>query len=423
LKRDAEFLRETEEVEQLLMKHFIVDCFLGFKRNVAFRFFLGHFNNPRHRSHRIRSRLIGTVLSALFFIFCIVATVYLGAEIGSRATTVWLTVLLTAIIEDVIFIQPVVIFFSWVAIPSTIASEASLLVQQFMFKSRLVLMRTKGMLRETNALVQHFSPACRVARKFPSLPVCRLLLSLCDFDVPNRDIVAPRDKPYRTLRGIAMSVTFLPLLAQHAVIEIIFAILCNIVLGCLLLISTVSFPVAIIVLVFLLSTPVLREAVLNSNLWYKAREKQEIFKQNTFFSEDAEAKENEKLHYERTKFKPLLDIRQLHASYIENSEIEKMNQNTFGAPGTLLDNAVPVDDNAGKVRTSPGKVMNFDDIYFRDEVDSEVRVWLVRTCPWGWAVIAREPTTPVLCSQAGRHCRAPLIGVGASCSVTEQCRA
>ena len=44
--------------------------------------------------------------------------------------------------------------------------------------------RQKGVIRDSNSLIQHFNPACRVARAFPSLPISRFLMILNDYDVP-----------------------------------------------------------------------------------------------------------------------------------------------------------------------------------------------------------------------------------------------
>ena len=39
-------------------------------------------------------------------------------------------------------------------------------------------------MRDSNAYIQHFNPACRVARMLPALPIARLLFAMNDFDVP-----------------------------------------------------------------------------------------------------------------------------------------------------------------------------------------------------------------------------------------------
>ncbi|RYG63709.1 hypothetical protein EON64_15375, partial [archaeon] len=50
-------------------------------------------------------------------------------------------------------------------------------------RARLVLLRSRGVMKRSRMLVQHFNAACRVARSNPHWPVARMLLSVNDVDI------------------------------------------------------------------------------------------------------------------------------------------------------------------------------------------------------------------------------------------------
>ena len=63
-------------------------------------------------------------------------------------------------------------------------AEISYLCQTLRERTRIIMMRTFGNMREATSYQQHLNPACRVARAHPHLPIARLLLSIQDVDVP-----------------------------------------------------------------------------------------------------------------------------------------------------------------------------------------------------------------------------------------------
>jgi len=88
------------------------------------------------------------------------------------------------------------------------------------------MMRTTGLMRDADALVQHFNPACRVARMYPQLPISRLLMSINDFDIPERTL-------YGSFGGrfIAL-IAFSPEVLQEILLDLLsFALIDFILLG------------------------------------------------------------------------------------------------------------------------------------------------------------------------------------------------
>jgi hypothetical protein len=92
-------------------------------------------------------------------------------------------------------------------------------------RSKLVLLRSHGLINNHNQLIQHLNPICRVSRIFPVLPISRLLMSLNDYDMPNR----PADNLYiiKLFQKIISCVLYLPFNFIETVIYIILTVFIN----------------------------------------------------------------------------------------------------------------------------------------------------------------------------------------------------
>jgi hypothetical protein len=101
-----------------------------------------------------------------------------------------------------------------------VARDAREMVDYLSKRSRFIMMRTAGQMRDAGALVQHFNSACRAARMFPALPVSRLLFSLNDSDVPQH-------KPFNYLYALTQMTAYLPRDVQAAVLNMFVAFLMN----------------------------------------------------------------------------------------------------------------------------------------------------------------------------------------------------
>jgi hypothetical protein len=172
----------SEEKEEFLMSSFIVDSFHGYKRLIATKYFLDRYNksSPNVMMEFLRISIFIVIMTVMVYYIA-----YFSTIIGSRSTDLWLIVVLLSIIDDLIIVQPLVIWIKWAMIDAPVAKDARELVDCLKKRSRFIMMRSTGyMLRHTEALIQHFNSACRAARMYPSLPIARLLFSLNDSDVP-----------------------------------------------------------------------------------------------------------------------------------------------------------------------------------------------------------------------------------------------
>jgi hypothetical protein len=123
------------------------------------------------------------IMPIIFALYLYITFTY-DSYIGTRAIPLWSQVLTVAILLDIFILQWFVVWIKASVVEATFGAEMSQLDRFFRRLSRIILLRTSGMLRESNAALHHFNPACRTARAFPSLPVSRLLISLGDADLP-----------------------------------------------------------------------------------------------------------------------------------------------------------------------------------------------------------------------------------------------
>jgi hypothetical protein len=187
LKEEIEVMPNKQEQEIFLMKHFLIDNLQSYRRNIASRYLLGEgrFTSPHlewlYKACQYSSCVLLPLLWGILIYFIMVYNI----SIGSRATGLWLAISLSTILIDAFVLQPVRIWFRWIAINSTVASDVRMMISSLAKRYVSIIQRKAGIMRDANSLIQHFNPACRVARQFPHLPISRFLLSLNDYDVPH----------------------------------------------------------------------------------------------------------------------------------------------------------------------------------------------------------------------------------------------
>jgi len=217
MKKELEHMDSAEDQEIYLMRHFIVDIFDGPRRGVVSRHFLEEYNTRRNKWHERLSLVFLPLMLAVMIYFVYV----FNLSIGSRATNMWLIVTSINFFQDVFFLKPLKVWFNFVLINGTVSREVRELCEQLTRRSKLILMRTHGMVRDTEALVQHFNPAVRAARMHPGLPVSRLLMSLNDFDIPLQPKHSIFYLPWVYFMTGLLTLTLLPEVLQDSSIEVL----------------------------------------------------------------------------------------------------------------------------------------------------------------------------------------------------------
>jgi hypothetical protein len=171
--------------ETYLMKKFIVNSLPGLRHKVAHHYFFG----IDELKFTLRRQVVLRYLSVIALPVYILGVIFYGYQstankIGSLGASLWLVVLALAIVYDVFILQMIKILMKWVIIVDTTRPTVRDLHATLQYRSRSLIRRKTGLMKNLSSLVQHFNPACRAARSFPHLPVSRLLMSLNDFDLP-----------------------------------------------------------------------------------------------------------------------------------------------------------------------------------------------------------------------------------------------
>eukprot|EP01031_Cornospumella_fuschlensis_P040389 gene40389-49221_t len=157
----------TEEKEVLLMRHFFIDSFEGYRRNVVQNMLLDYTKEGLEQQN-LASYQRNYWQYAVFHVFHMAAMVsggyFVGRDIGDRSLKMWLTIVFVTILEELFCLEVFVIAAKYVMLQRLVIKDFYALWGAILRKSRLILMRTGGVMRSSLDLVQHFNPACRAAR-------------------------------------------------------------------------------------------------------------------------------------------------------------------------------------------------------------------------------------------------------------------
>lgn len=178
---DAPYLHTRDAY---LLQAFMVNCLCGYKRAIAQATVFEKQEIERAREHRVIWQYLALMLLPVYFIVTLCIVFYGGLAVTAAASIVWLKCTALSVAVHVLWQQPLYVWMLHAWMPGTAKKDMLAMHWVLQVRARSILSRRKGLLYSVNALVQHFNPACRVARLLPHLPVARLLLSLSDYDVP-----------------------------------------------------------------------------------------------------------------------------------------------------------------------------------------------------------------------------------------------
>jgi hypothetical protein len=171
--------------EIFLMRHFLLDRFRGVRRKYA-NFFIFPIPPPSlaFKVMRLVKCLICFGFVFILFIMYVALIASFNSSIGTRAMNLWIAVCNLTILMDMFVIEPLYLWIKAAIIDYIFGYEFNAICHRIRKYSKILLMRSSGVIRDSNNFFHHFNPACRAARMFPYLPVSRMLISLSDVDVP-----------------------------------------------------------------------------------------------------------------------------------------------------------------------------------------------------------------------------------------------
>jgi hypothetical protein len=254
IKRTMGSLSSDLDKEAFLIQQFLVECLPPMHRRLASLYLF----------RKVELSKIGLSNYALYALFALLmlylafAVVYIfvvGTTIGSRASMQWLLVIGICFAHDLFFLQPVKIWMKYVAVASIASSELRMFHAMLKERSRFILTRMNGVVRNYNQMLHHSNPACRAARTFPELGAARLLISLNDSDLP---VHIWRDQRMSATNGLGVvaqvllsvllsPMLVLPVVTHEFVIEVVTTTLLNCAAVGVLLLGRVNvyIPIAI----------------------------------------------------------------------------------------------------------------------------------------------------------------------------------
>ena len=146
-------------------------------------------------------------------------------------------------------LQPLKVYVKWIMLAgatSSIHSWHRLLRD----RSRPVMLRSNGLMRDAHSLIQRFNPSVRAARRFPHLPVSRLLMSLNDYDLPIH-YVLNRGWSYSAVTVLLAAFLFslVPEIFRNSVLQSIFRPSVNFIILVLASMSSPAYAVPVVVVV------------------------------------------------------------------------------------------------------------------------------------------------------------------------------
>merc|ERR1711871_1793969 len=238
-------------------------------------------------------------------------------SLGSRTTNLWLYITLLAFLQEVFLLQPLKILIRWVCINNVVAGDIRKMVFDFRDRCRIILIRKSGVMRDSNALVQHFNPACRAARMFPELPISRLLLTVNDFDIPTVPQRGYLEQATSAISAVLMLGVLLPVTLQDPLFELLYNLVINGIMLGLYLYSQTNLILVIAILSALLIALFSRESVV------RFFEMRAIARQRKL--------ENENMFYD-VEQENIMDM----AAFIEQAKTKARKKNSGGV-GTEID--------------------------------------------------------------------------------------
>jgi hypothetical protein len=260
--------------EVFLLQHFLVNCLTGLKKRIVYRYFFREHDTLKRLSKRSYIEYICMVVLPLYLMSICFYIFMFGISIGSRATNIWLLSCLISITMDIFILQPIKIWIKWIAL-SALASDIRVWHGMLRDRSKMIMMRTSGLMSESNSLIQHFNPACRAARAYPHLSASRLLMSLNDDDLPAQCQLANLSRMQRFFSwffviggATLLMLTLFPLLVQEVAIEFIGIAVFHMFIVGIAASSDVSFIVPLVLILTVIMLLIIRE-------YYAAKKRKE----------------------------------------------------------------------------------------------------------------------------------------------------
>ena len=188
LLKDLVKIVRSVDRERYLMQSFLVYSVPDSNYHPILHHLMSGYNEVNgvliHSSSKYLSVLCATLFVAHFLLMsCIVYRA--SSRVDSSSVRLWLMCLGGSILVFTVVLEAIIILVKNVFVLNhLVGGEIHSRCMDLCARARVVLRRTAGLMRHSNAPMQHLNAACRVAcLATPELPVARLLIALSDQDL------------------------------------------------------------------------------------------------------------------------------------------------------------------------------------------------------------------------------------------------
>ena len=252
-------LNDESDKDAYLLQSFILDSLDSIQRLVAESYMEESENNDDSVWYR-RACLFMLIC---YILFCCLYIFLFGSVLGPAGVELWLKGTAFAFMQDIALLQPVKILLLYIVIASYTSDRVRVVHGILRERARGILRRKKGLMKDSNALIQHLSPACRAARAYPGLRMSRLLMSLNDHDIPvsyihlddsNKDNIFRRIRSFFALLfviALIIVALLVPEIFGDSALEAAVTVIVNSFIGTgyvLSIIGTIALPFSIFVI-------------------------------------------------------------------------------------------------------------------------------------------------------------------------------
>jgi hypothetical protein len=196
--------------------------------------------------------------------------------ISTDSAVLWTIVMVLSLAEYYLLIEAIAILIKNVIVIHYFIGGIFYERLNMMSKStKLIFIRRCGLMKDAHALVQHFNPACRVARLYPTLPISRLLISINDVDV--RPLTIPQSWAWKHVVTTICYMPFVHLSFKVGEFIMLFAILVlwNVIIFCFCILGEINFILSIVLASVMIGCPLTGSLYM---LCFDERKAQEVNK-------------------------------------------------------------------------------------------------------------------------------------------------
>eukprot|EP00607_Mallomonas_marina_P001803 CAMPEP_0182439556 /NCGR_PEP_ID=MMETSP1167-20130531/86512_1 /TAXON_ID=2988 /ORGANISM="Mallomonas Sp, Strain CCMP3275" /LENGTH=669 /DNA_ID=CAMNT_0024633291 /DNA_START=313 /DNA_END=2323 /DNA_ORIENTATION=+ len=192
-------ISSENEISQFLLLSFLADLQVGYKKTLLRILFFGTEKEKPLLSIQYQRGFyfLSVALLAVYMLGGTLCVISFNTDINlplldmiedklfqkQTMLYMWIKGMIAVIVLDAFVMQPLSICAQYMGFAKLVYIDTKKTCDRLSSRTHRIFTRSKGRLSVKSNLVQHLVPACRVAKKFPHISVCRFIIALNDFDL------------------------------------------------------------------------------------------------------------------------------------------------------------------------------------------------------------------------------------------------